>query len=128
GTLSLPVVAASPALLPLGINQDGSSNAENAPAPRGTVVTLYATGEGLNEGPNITGKPAEAPYARPLLPVTLTVAGVPAEILFAGRAPALVGVMQINARIPGGFIPTGQAPVSLSVGSAAASPITVWLK
>jgi uncharacterized protein (TIGR03437 family) len=128
GTLDLPVVAASPALLPLAVNQDGSLNGETAPALRGTVLTFYATGEGLTDGPNITGKAAEAPYPRPRLPVTLAVAGVAAELLFAGSAPGMVGVMQINARIPGGFVAPGQAVVELSVGSAAASAITIWLK
>src|SRR6185295_10349197 len=116
GTMDLPVAAASPALLPFGINQDGSINGETAPASRGTVLTFYGTGEGLTDGANVTGKAAEAPYPRPRLPVTLAIAGVAAEILFAGRAPAMVGVMQINARIPGGFVPAGQAVVDLRVG------------
>jgi len=63
-----------------------------------------------------------------LLPVTLTIAGVPAEILFAGSAPGLVGVMQVNARAPGGFVPSGPARVQLAVGTAVSPPLTIWLE
>jgi hypothetical protein len=45
-----------PALLPVITNQDGSPNSDTPPAPPGSVLTLYATGEGLNEGANIVRK------------------------------------------------------------------------
>jgi uncharacterized protein (TIGR03437 family) len=53
---------------------------------------------------------------------------VNAEILFAGSAPDMIGVLQINARIPGGFVAPGQAAAALTVGTTTAPPITVWLK
>jgi len=56
------------------------------------------------------------------------VAGIPAQILYAGSAPGLVGMLQINARLPGGFVPAGQATVELTVGSALSPPISIWLK
>ena len=101
---------------------------ETEPAARYSVITLYGTGEGLTDGPNISGKAAAAPYPRPKLPVRLTVAGIDAEILFAGSAPGLVGTIQINARLPGGFVPVGQVAVQLTVGTAAAPPLTILLK
>jgi uncharacterized protein (TIGR03437 family) len=122
------VVDAAPALFPVVTNQDGTPNSETEPAPRGSVITLYGTGEGLTEGPNISGKAAAAPYPRPKLPVTLFMAGIGAEILYAGSAPGLVGTMQINARAPGGFVSAGETAVQLTVGTATAPPITIWLK
>ena len=56
------------------------------------------------------------PLGAPRLPVSLTIAGIPAEILYAGSAPGFVGLMQINARIPAGFVPPGDLPVVLRVG------------
>jgi uncharacterized protein (TIGR03437 family) len=127
--VDLPVAAASPALLPLVTNQDGTLNSEASPAPPSTLLTLFATGEGLTDGSNVTGKPAGVPLAAPLLPVTLTIAGVPAEILFAGSAPGMIGVMQLNVRTPGGgFLAPGKTDLSLTVGGRAAPPVAVWLK
>jgi uncharacterized protein (TIGR03437 family) len=128
GTAALPVVDAAPALFPVVVNQDGTPNSETEPAARYSVITLYGTGEGLTDGPNISGKAAATPYPRPKLPVTLAAAGVDAEILYVGSAPGLVGTMQINARLPGGFVPVGQTAVQLTVGTAAAPPLTIWLK
>jgi uncharacterized protein (TIGR03437 family) len=44
-------------------------------------------------------------------------ADIPANILFAGDAPGFVGLMQINAQVPSGFVPTGDLPVVLYVGT-----------
>jgi uncharacterized protein (TIGR03437 family) len=127
-TASVPVAPSAPAMLAMAINPDGSPNAESAPAPRSTWMTFYATGEGLTDGPNVAGIPARAPYPHPLLSIALTIAGLDAEILFAGSAPDLIGVLQINARVPGGFVPPGQTAVALTVGAATAPPVTIWLK
>jgi len=128
GTLTLAVVAANPALFPTVLNQDGSLNSESNPAARGTIVTMFATGEGLGDGANTSGLPAQAPYARPKLPATLTIGAVTPDLLYAGSAPGLIGEMQINARIPGGFLPSGPSPVELTVGNFTAPNITVWVK
>ena len=128
GTLDLPVVTAAPALFAVAINQDGSLNSEAAPAPRGTILAFFATGEGLTDGSNISGKAAGDPYPRPLLPVTLAIAGIGADLLYSGSAPGCVGVLQVNARVPAGFVPPGEASVELSLGSFAATVVTVWLK
>ena len=63
-----------------------------------------------------------------MLPVTVTVSGFPAQILYAGAAPGEVGLLQVNARVPAGFIPTGPAVAELAVGSFVAPDFTIWLK
>ncbi|HTT60617.1 MAG TPA: SMP-30/gluconolactonase/LRE family protein [Bryobacteraceae bacterium] len=98
------------------VNQDGTINSDQNPAPRGSYVVLYATGEGQTSPAGVTGQAAAAPFPRPVLPVSLTIADIPASILFAGEAPGFVGLMQINAQVPSGFVPTGDLPVVLSVG------------
>jgi uncharacterized protein (TIGR03437 family) len=128
GSLDLAVAASAPALFPAVVNQDGSLNSQAMPAARGTVVTLYATGEGLSSGANIAGQPAVAPYGTPAAPVTLAVGGVTAQLLYAGRAPAFIGLMQINAVVPGGFVPAGPAALTLTVGAATSPLITIWLQ
>ena len=128
GTLSLPVVASAPALFAAALNQDGSLNSSSAPAARGTVVTFFGTGEGLTNGANIAGQAATAPYPVPTLPVTLTVAGIAAQLLYAGEAPGFAGLLQVDAVIPGGFVPSGPVGVQLTVGVAVSPLFTVWLQ
>ena len=128
GTATVGIVPAAPALLPLAVNQDGAPNSESEPAVRTTWMTFYGTGEGLTDGANVAGLPAQSPYAHPLLPVVLKIAGVSAEILYAGSAPGMVGVIQINARVPGGFVAPGAAKVELSIGTAVAPASTIWLR
>ncbi len=117
----LPVAAAAPALFP-------APNVQGNPAPRGSVVVFYATGEGLTTGADIAGEATAAPYPQPLSPVTLTIAGVTAELLYAGSAPGTAGVLQVNAVIPGGFVQPGPAMVQLRVGNAVSPPLTIWLQ
>jgi uncharacterized protein (TIGR03437 family) len=127
-TLTLAVAPSVPGLFAAALNQDGSLNSSSAPAARGTVVTFFGTGEGLTNGPNIAGQAAAAPYPIPTLPVTLTVNGIAAQLLYAGEAPDFSGLLQVDAIMPGGFIPSGAVNVQLMVGVAASPAITVWLK
>jgi len=122
------VAAAAPAIFPVIVNQDGWLNSQNAPAARGDIVVFYATGEGLTDTGNVTGKPAGPPYPQPRLPVRVTVAGIDAAILYAGSAPGFVGTMQLNIHVPGGFVPPGQTSIQLTVGDFASPAVTVWLK
>jgi uncharacterized protein (TIGR03437 family) len=128
GTLNLAVAPSVPGLFATAFNQDGSLNSASAPAARGSVVTFVGSGEGLTNGPNVAGLAAVAPYPVPTLPVTLTVDGIAAELLYAGEAPAYSGLLQVNAIMPGGLIPSGAEPVQLAVGVAASPTITVWLE
>jgi uncharacterized protein (TIGR03437 family) len=128
GTLNLPVAAAAPGLFSVAINQDGTTNSQSAPAARGTILTFFATGEGIANSANISGQPAGAPYPRPVLPVSLSIAGVNAELLYGGAVPGGVGVLQVNARVPTGFVAPGAAAVELTVGAFSAPAANFWLK
>ena len=121
----VPLAAANPALFLLNagasevvaVNQDGSINSDQNPAARGSIVVLYATGAGQTTPAGVTGQAVEEPLPTPALQVSLTVADIPANLLYAGPAPGYVGLMQINAVIPSGFVPTGDLPVVLTVGT-----------
>jgi uncharacterized protein (TIGR03437 family) len=122
------VAAAAPAIFSPVINQDGSYNSAANPAARGAYVTFYATGDGAGNGPNITGLPAAAPYSQPNQPLTVTVSGVAAQVLWDGSAPGLVGLLQVNLRVPAGFAPSGAVPLALTVGGAVSADVTVWVE
>jgi uncharacterized protein (TIGR03437 family) len=105
------------------LNQDGTVNTPENPAERGSVVALFGTGEGQTEPAGQDGKLATQTLPRPRLPVSVTIAGRDAELLYAGGAPGLVaGVVQVNARVPEDLTATGEVPVILRVGNAASQP------
>ena len=124
---ALPVADAAPGLFSQVLNQDGSTNSAANPAPQGSTVVLFGTGEGLRAGNNISGLPAPPPYASPLQPVVLTIGGAMASLAFAGAAPGQVGLIQVNAVVPD-YLPSGQNTVLLAVGAAVSPAVAVWVK
>jgi uncharacterized protein (TIGR03437 family) len=110
----------------VALNEDGTYNAQDRPASRGSVVVMYATGAGLMDPPAATGWPAVAPLPQPVLPIDVRIGGLPAEVLYAGAAPGFVGLVQLNVEIPGGFAPSGDLTVQLFVGGVA-SQSGAWI-
>jgi uncharacterized protein (TIGR03437 family) len=85
-TQSVPVSPAWPAIFNPGVlNQDGSVNGPAAPAAAGQVLQIF-----------LTGMPDNAPVT--------VVAGNQSGIqpLYAGAAPGLSGVQQVNVAVPAG--------------------------
>jgi uncharacterized protein (TIGR03437 family) len=130
GKARVPVAPSAPGIFTLSagtgmavaFNENGALNSPVEPAHKASIVTLYATGVGLTRPAGADGKPATAPFPVPALPVTLMFGDYPAQILFAGEAPGYAGLLQINARVPGGFAPTGSVPVVVSIGNASSQP------
>jgi len=127
---ALPVISVTPSIVSNGagraviLNQDGSFNAANRPAQRGSVIVFFATGEGITTPGGVDGRVGVAPLAKPNQPVSVRIGGKVAELLYAGNAPNFVaGAMQVNVRIPDDA-PTGDVSIYLVVGTAASPPIT----
>jgi uncharacterized protein (TIGR03437 family) len=116
GAADLGVTGAAPGVLPFVINSDGSLNTTLRRASAGNTMTLIATGQG------------RLVLARPVLPVTVTIAGIAAEVIRAEATGASGGLMLVAVRVPGGFVPSGQASLVLTVGVASAAPVAVWLE
>jgi len=137
--VSVPVVAAAPGLAAADesgsgqgaiLNQDGSVNSTTNPAARGSIVSLFGTGEGTISPPLYSGYlTISTPFSIPTQPVTVSIGGQPADIIYVGEAPFQpAGVFQINARIPAVIAP-GNAPISVSIGGIATSKqITVAVR
>jgi uncharacterized protein (TIGR03437 family) len=101
-------------------NADGTPNSPANPESRGNTLIMFATGEGQTNPAGIDGALANtAPYPKPVLPVSVTIGGVPATLQYYGAAPGeLAGVMQLNVEVPANA-PTGTAVlVSVTVGTA----------
>jgi len=100
------------------LNQDGSVNSSVNPAKAGSIVSVFLTGAGKMTPPIADGQlgPLQPPYPAPVMPVSATVGGADATILFAGQAPLLVaGVVQVNLQIPAGTL-SGNAAVVVYIG------------
>lgn len=83
----------------LAFNEDGRANLAANPAGRGSLLALAATGEGLSR-----------------LPLSITMAGVPAEVVGTGVSALSPGVLRIQVRVPQ-ECGTGDVPVVMAVGS-----------
>jgi uncharacterized protein (TIGR03437 family) len=132
--VSVPVLSATPALFSADgsggeigaiLNQDGKLNSFGDAAPKGSIITLYATGAGQTNPAGDDGLiTSTGPFPTPILPVTLLIDGHNAEILYAGAAPQMTqGVIQINARVPSAAS-SGQVQLVLKMGTFS-SPNTV---
>ena len=101
------------------LNQDGSVNSPSNPAKAGAIVAVFATGGGagnFNDGA--------------LVPIGIYNASTSVwagnqrsfEVVFAGDAPGLVvGVMQINFRLPDSLPPGNTLSFSLIIGGVSTS-------
>ena len=106
------------------LNQDGSLNGPGAPAFRGEVVTVFATGQGLVDPALATGAPAPSDTLRRVANLSVDIGGraVPqSEVLFAGLTPGLVGLLQVNVRVPA-TVTSGDDVAVLIVVRGAPSP------
>jgi uncharacterized protein (TIGR03437 family) len=92
------------------------------PIHPGDTIDIYATGLGVTTPPVNAGMPAPfAPLATAVIQPSVTLGGVPLDVLYAGLAPGEVGVYQINATVPPN-IPQGmEVPLVISQGGASTS-------
>ena len=107
------------------LNQNGSYNSPTNPETRGNTLVLFATGEGQTNPAGIDGALANStPLPKPVLPVSVTIGGVTADVLYYGAAPGeIAGLIQLNVQVPTNA-PTGSAvSLILTVGSKS-SPAT----
>jgi uncharacterized protein (TIGR03437 family) len=128
GAWDVPVASTAPGIFTIGstgvgpgavLNQDSSVNGASNPAARGSVVQIFATGEGQTSPAGQTGAVTSSIGGAPVSHVTVTIGGIDAVVQFAGAAPqAVAGLFQVNAVVPQG-VPSGSAvPLVLSVGGA----------
>ncbi len=104
------------------LNQDSSPNSSSNPAPKGSVVVLFATGAGQTIPPGVDGALSNGMLPQPVLSVSVTIGGQLAAVQYAGAAPGEVaGVMQVNCVVPMSA-GTGNLDVVLTVGTSQSPP------
>jgi uncharacterized protein (TIGR03437 family) len=128
GSFSLPievkVVDAVPGLFTVSsgrgqaaaLNSDYSVNSASNPVQRGSVISVFGTGEGQTDPPGQDGRIILTDLRHPLLPVTASIGGRAVPVLYIGSAPMIVsGVFQANLRVPED-IESGIHPIELQIG------------
>jgi uncharacterized protein (TIGR03437 family) len=102
------------------INEDGTVNGPSNAVGWGKVIQLFATGQGVVPGAPTDGTPASGPTPTQLRPQVLVgFDNVPdTNVEYSGLAPGLVGVWQINVRIPSNIVPSSQVLVVLQYQGA----------
>jgi uncharacterized protein (TIGR03437 family) len=109
------VAAAAPGVFAV-LNQDFTLNSDANPAARGSVVIVFATGEGVSNPTPKDGQILNDILPRPQLPVQASIGNQPAAVEYAGATPgSIAGLLQVNARVPD-TAGAGSNPLILNVG------------
>jgi len=106
GTAAMPLLTVNPAIFTQTgtgngpgsiVNQDGTINSAGKPASRKAYISVYGTGFGPFNAASADG------LRRLTYPVTATIGGVVANVVYAGEAPTETsGLQQINIQVPAG--------------------------
>ncbi len=97
-----------------------------APVSAGDFITIYCTGLGPVTNAPATGEPAGAsPLSSTVQPVVVSFGGIEVPAAFAGLAPGLVGLYQVNVGVPAGVAPSGSVPIMLTVAGINSNSVTI---
>jgi uncharacterized protein (TIGR03437 family) len=128
--VNLPLAAAAPAYFEYteasgqrtaaALDGDFRVLSADNPARRGAAVQFYLNGLGAVDNRPASGEisPSQPLATTRVVPV-VTVAGRPAQVIFSGLAPGIVGLYQVNVIVPGDA-PTGRQAVTCTVNGIAA--------
>ncbi|MCW5981576.1 MAG: hypothetical protein KIT09_26055 [Bryobacteraceae bacterium] len=97
------------------------------PVHAGEAVLIFCTGLGPVDPPAAAGSaaPSAEPFPRTTVPVSVTIGGRPATLLYAGLAPGFAGLYQVNALVPEGVTPGNRVPVIVKAGDQESPPVTI---
>jgi trimeric autotransporter adhesin len=96
------------------------------PASAGDALLIFCTGLGTVTPAVAAGAAASTTVlSKTDNPVTVTVGGDNAQVLFAGLAPGFVGLYQVNVIVPSGIAAADDVPVVLTEAGATSAPVTV---
>jgi uncharacterized protein (TIGR03437 family) len=129
---SVPVVVATaaPGIFAVA-NSDGTLNSSTNPAKAGGLITIYGTGGGVTNPFGITGGlwPITASLPTLTLPVSVTIGGTNATVLYAGSAPTLEsGYFQINVALPSGLQASSAVNLVVTVGGSSSVPVPISIQ
>jgi uncharacterized protein (TIGR03437 family) len=125
------------------VNEDGRANSASNPASRGSLVTLYGTGQGqvspaVQDGVAAPESPLSSTVTVPTADPRTCVTSQPsmcvavgtsfAEVQYSGLAPGMIGVWKITLRLPAD-VPAGNAvPVRVLINGAPSNTVTIAVR
>jgi len=126
-SIIVPVAAVSPGLFTasgtgigqgVALHEDATWNGLDNPVPRGSTVTIFATGTG------------EMDETGPRLPMHVRIGGLDAEVISAGTTSSVIpAVTQIRCRVPAGILPGVSVPVVLEIDARSSqSGVTIAVR
>jgi uncharacterized protein (TIGR03437 family) len=111
------------------LNEDSTPNSAENPARAGSIVQLFAAGLGSATPQVPAGQAAgTSPLSRTDKTPSVLIGGVSADVLFSGLAPGLVGVYQINAKIPVEIPANSSVPVEIRIGDGSSNVVTIAVR
>jgi len=128
--ITVPVATSAPGIFTLSstsqgaiLNQDSTVNGASNPAAPGSVIQIFATGEGQTQPAGIDGSVTGTTLPMPILPVSVQINGETAKVIYAGAAPGEpAGVLQVDAVIPADATTGAVVPITIQVGTVYSQP------
>jgi uncharacterized protein (TIGR03437 family) len=93
------------------------------PAHAGDVLLVYLTGLGQTTPPLATGRLVPAASLPATRPVTATIGGRAATVVYSAASPGFTGLYQVAVTVPAGV--TGSLPLQLQMGGATSNAVTI---
>jgi uncharacterized protein (TIGR03437 family) len=123
------------------LNQDFTVNSSSNPAPAGSIVSIYGTGQGqvspaVSDGSAAGSSPLSNTVAVPTSSGTACLNNQPSmcvaigsgfgDVKYSGLAPGYIGLWQINVLIPSGA--TGAVPIRVVINGTPSNTVTVAVR
>jgi uncharacterized protein (TIGR03437 family) len=123
------------------LNQDFTVNSSTNPAPAGSVISIYGTGQGQVSPAVIDGSAAGSSPLSNTIAVPTSNAGTclnsqPSmcvavgsgfgDVKYSGLAPGFIGLWQINVLVPSGA--TGAVPVRVVINGTPSNTVTIAVR
>ena len=119
------------AAIVVNVNTDGTSYvvSPSSPARPGGVLVIYCTGLGAVQSTIEAGDPTPlSPLAQTTDPVTATIGGAQAQVLFSGLVPGFSGLYQVNAIVPSNAPIGDSVPLVLMAGGEPGPSVSVAIR
>jgi uncharacterized protein (TIGR03437 family) len=124
------------------VNQDGTINSSTNPAPAGSTIQIYGTGQGqvspaVTDGTAAPSSPLSSTVAVPTSNGTACLNNQPSmcvaigsgfgDVKYSGLAPGFIGLWQINVVIPTGTT-AGTVPVRVVINGTPSNSVTIAVR